>query len=119
MNKLTPLIGAQLVSVINPRADSQGSSSTVEEVYLKFDTGNLDIHNPCTLRCDNGLTVEFNSIIGNHVTDAYANNDALILVFEGRIYLSVSLKEEDFIGPEAAAYYSDSGPVIVFNDAQS
>jgi len=85
----------------------------MEEAHLEFDTGNLAIYNPCTLQCDSGLTVEFNSIIGGQVTDAFASSDELAIVFAGRIYLKISLKEEDFIQAEAAVYRPKSGPIIV------
>jgi hypothetical protein len=112
MNKLTPIIGAQLVSMVNPYPNF-ASTSSMEEVSLQFDTGHLAIHNPCTLQCDSGLAVEFSSVIGNRVTDAYAMSDELAIVFEGRIYLRISLKEEDFIRPEAAVYQPTSGPIIL------
>jgi hypothetical protein len=115
MRKINLLIGAQLLDGrwCSPKPES--TSSEMDEACLQFDTGSLSIHNPCALRCDNGLAVEFKGIIGNRVTDAYTSPDELIIVFEGRIYLSVSLREEDFIGSEAAVYRPASGPIVVFN----
>ncbi|HEY6130938.1 MAG TPA: hypothetical protein VIV27_02920, partial [Halioglobus sp.] len=76
---------------------------------LVFDTGVLRISNPFRLTCDSGETVDFSSIIGCCVSDACSTEQEFFIVFEGRITLRISLREEDFIGPEAASYQANAG----------
>lgn len=113
MNRIEQLIQARLTAVGPPDPKAR----PLAELELSFDTGRLVICNPCTLRCDSNAPLEFQSLIGNRVTDAFTDQDDLVLVFEGRLYLSVSLREEDFIAPEAAVYTPTSGATVVFSGA--
>lgn len=79
---------------------------------LVFDTGVLKIWNPFVLACDSGEYVDFNAMIGSCVSDAFCTERELFVVFEGRITLRVSLREEDFIGPEAASWRANTGEAV-------
>lgn len=79
---------------------------------LLFDRGRLEIFNPFRLSCDSGETVNLGAIIGCAVSAAYISGTEFNLIFEGRIGLRVSLREEDFIGAEAVRYQGDSGEVV-------
>lgn len=114
MNRIMQLVDARLAAAGRPDPKARRATSAMAELELSFDTGHLTICNPYTLRCDSNVPVEFQNLMGNRVTDAYCDGDELTVVFEGRLYLSVSLREEDFIGPEAAVYTPLSGPAIVF-----
>lgn len=103
--KFKLLIDAQLLSVMQ-----KNSAPT-----LSFDKGTLHILNPFVLGCDSGEQLHFSEIIGCYVSESYSSEDELVIVFEGRIYLRVSLRHEDFSGPEAAAYHADSGEIVVFD----
>src|SRR6187402_2390570 len=103
--KLSLLMNAKLLKVIG-----ENDSPT-----LNFDKGDLYIVNPFVVGCDSGEQIHFSEIIGCCVSDSFSSETELVIVFEGRIYLRVSLRDEDFIGPEAAMYYAKSGEVVVFN----
>lgn len=82
---------------------------------LTFDKGILSIDNPFWLRCDSGERVGFSSIVGCQVSDSFSNETEFVIVFEGKIFLTISLREEDFIGPYAAVYRAFSGEIVVFS----
>lgn len=103
--KLSLLINAKLLKVTG-----ENDSPT-----LNFDRGDLHILNPFTVGCDSGEQIHFSEIIGCCVSDSFASETELVIVFEGRIYLRISLRDEDFIGFEAAVYCAKSGETTVFN----
>jgi hypothetical protein len=79
---------------------------------LVFDKGVLNVENPFSINCDSGEHVSLGSIIGCCVSDTFLTETDFFVVFEGRISLRVSLREEDFIGPEAASYRANTGEVV-------
>lgn len=85
-----------------------------EALTLIFDKGRLRIENPYTLRCDFGEPVTPLALIGCAVTAAYSTDSDLVLVLDGRISLSISRREEDFSGPQAAVFTSATGEVVAF-----
>lgn len=109
------LRGACLLEVAEHPATSKVAGSTTVQrdtcPSLVFDNGILDIRNPFLIRCDSGENVDFSAIIGCSVTHSYATETEYLVVFEGRITLSVSLRDEDFIGPDAASFRANTGEV--------
>ncbi|HAS7003466.1 hypothetical protein J8A01_22905 [Vibrio parahaemolyticus] len=55
------------------------------------------------------------SLVFREVLDLKVAEDSLLLVFSGQASLRVSLLDNDFTGPEAAVYTSNSGFIVVFN----
>lgn len=79
---------------------------------LTFDSGVLTIENPYFISCDSGEPVGLGSIIGCFVSNAFATSTEFFVVFEGRIYLRISLRDEDSIGPEAATFRANTGEIV-------
>jgi len=110
------LHGARLLEVTerSPAHQSTESAYAPQDTRprLVFDTGVLDIENPFQLSCDSAGRVNWAAIIGCCVSDAIATDTDWFLVFEARISLRISLREEDFIGPAAASFRADRGETI-------
>ena len=83
-------------------------------IAVHFDIGDLVVANPFVLRCDSGERVDPVSLAGCRVTDYYVTDSELVITFDGRISLSVSLREEDFLGSESAVWRPASGDSVVF-----
>jgi hypothetical protein len=94
--------------------DNKGPPAN-ERLILVFDNGRLNIENPFTLKCASNEVVTLSSIVGCHVTDAIITEAEIMIVFEGMIYLCISLQDEDFVGPEAASFTASTGEIVVFN----
>ncbi|HET8705517.1 MAG TPA: hypothetical protein VFM46_04360, partial [Pseudomonadales bacterium] len=73
------------------------------------DSGTLAIYNPFTLRCDSGERVTLSALTGCSVTDTFLLAEEACVVFDGRIYLSISLRPEDFVGSEAFEFSAREG----------
>jgi hypothetical protein len=84
-------------------------------VLLQFDRGSLLLLNPFTLKCDSGGTLQPATLIGCRVSACDWGETELELVFEGRLYLTVSLREQDFLGPEAAVFRPLTGDPVYFD----
>ena len=114
--KYSFLDGARLLAATEqpPRYRELANASAQRDTCpsLVFDTGVLKIWNPFVLVCDSGEYVNFNSMIGCCVSDTFSTDCEFIAVFEGRITLRVSLREEDFIGPEAASWRANTGEAV-------
>ncbi len=119
METSTSMNGAILRKVEFSPAFKDGASRFAGSIpagtTFVFDIGSLTAKNPSTLKCDSGEAVAPSSIIGCMVTVSYTADTDLVFVFDGRISLSVSLREEDYIGPEAAVFRSATGEVVVFD----
>jgi len=103
------------VSAAEYEAGRDGEQILVSDIRLLFDCGELELKNPFRLRCDSGEAVDPHALLGCRVTDAYDTDTDLVWVFDGRILLSVSRREEDYLGPAAAILYLPSGQVINLN----
>lgn len=79
---------------------------------LVFDRGVLTIGNPYSINCDSGERVSLGAIIGCCVSHSFATHTEAFVVFEGRIYLGISLRDEDLIGPEAASFRANTGEIV-------
>lgn len=106
---LNQLKGAQVEKVKLIGADL--SSGDVE---LKLDRGILRIFNPVKMTCDNGFSVSIQNLTGTTLTNALATADQLTLIFADRIYLEISLHEEDFVRAEAVIFHCISGEIMKF-----
>lgn len=51
--------------------------------------------------------------IGATVTDAWANEAEVAVGFESRTVISISMKDEDYTGPEAVQFVSEDGSLWV------
>ena len=109
------LNGARLLEI------TEGSSANGREEFstawrdsnptLVFDSGILKVNNPFIISCDSGEGVSLNSIAGCCVSGAFSTETEFFLIFEGRITLRVSLREEDSIGLPAASFRANNGEV--------
>jgi|FLOH01.1.fsa_nt_gi hypothetical protein len=88
---------------------------------LQFDRGHLAVFNPLRLLCDSGVALSLQALIGCRVTSVSLSEDDLELLFDDRLLLRISLRDEDYTGPEAAVFYAppDTGcvnaaPLMVF-----
>jgi hypothetical protein len=110
------LVGARLLDFTErPSAHTNAPSAPAQRdscPRLVFDQGVLTVENPFWLDCDSGEYVSFASIVGCCVSGAYSTDTDFCVVFEGRITLRVSLREEDFIGPQAASYRGATGETV-------
>lgn len=116
MYKFTEIIGAVLESITERdaayvNADDSGQVLSIKGQSLAFDKGWFVIENPHTVVGAPSL----NALIGSMIIDAFSNDDEIHLKFDNGATVSVSLKEGDFIGPEAASYAPKQGEIIVFN----
>lgn len=116
MYKITGIIGAVLETTIENDASyiDAGEGSDVLNIKgqsLAFDKGWFVIENPYTIVGAPNLSV----LIGSKVVDACSNDEEITLKFDNDSVISISLKDEDFVGPEAASYTPKKGGIIVFD----
>jgi hypothetical protein len=82
---------------------------------LTFDLGQFVIENPFAVVCSENEKEDLNQLVGLRVTSAYSNENEIRIIFESGVYISVSMKDKDFVGPKAASYSPNRGNIIVFN----
>ncbi|HFD32190.1 MAG TPA: hypothetical protein ENJ28_05720 [Gammaproteobacteria bacterium] len=82
---------------------------------LAFDLGQFVIENPFAVVSPENENTELNQLVGLKVIKAYSNEEEIRIIFESGTYISVSMKDKDFVGPEAASYSPKRGNIIVFN----
>ena len=116
MYKFTEIIGAVLESITENCASyiDAGEGSDVLNIKgqsLAFDKGWFVIENPYIIVGAPSL----NALIGSKVIDAFSNDQEISLKFDNDSVITVSLKDEDFVGPEAASYAPKKGEIIVFD----
>ncbi|WP_461535313.1 hypothetical protein [Spongorhabdus nitratireducens] len=116
MNKLSALMGAKLESICESTAtyedtDNNTTPLKIKGLSLAFDKGSLVIENPYQL----AGAPDLDSLIGSRIIDAIAGDIELSLAFDNSAKVSVSLRDEDFSGPEAASFTPLQGDIIVFN----
>ena len=116
MYRFEEIIGAALEEITESEAayedaDDSGVVLNIKGLSLAFDKGWFVIENPHTVVGVSNLR----EIFGSKIVDAFSNNDEISLKFNNGAVLSVSLKDEDFVGPEAASYSPKQGEIIVFN----
>ena len=116
MIKFQQIIGAKLESVsetIATYVDAGEKNETlkVNVFSLNFNIGCFSIENPYTLYGVSSLI----DLQGCKIQDAFSNSKEILIKFENNASISVSLKDEDFVGPEAASYSPNQGEIVVFN----
>ena len=106
--------------VIAQASDTAGYLD-VNGLNLQFDRGRLLVFNPLRLLCDSGVALSLNALVGCCISAVCITEDDLELQFDGRLLLRISLRDEDYTGPEAAVFYAlpDTGcvnaaPLMVF-----
>jgi hypothetical protein len=87
----------------------------VQGCSLTFDLGQLVIENPFVVFGSDNEKQDLNGLVGLRVRSAYSNEEEIRIIFESEAYIKVSMKGEDFVGPEAASYSPNQGNIIVFN----
>ena len=92
-------------------------------VSLLFDRGRFEIENPfdvrfaeiCISSRSDEITEALDRLLGRRVVDAYISREEIVLGFEDNAFIRISLKDEDYIGPEAGSYTPKEGTIIVFD----
>jgi len=120
MTPFNEIVGAELEGVSSSEAtyvDAGGrrESMKVQGCALHFSLGELVIENPFKLVSKDAEPVQLKQLVGQKVVSAYSTEEELRIVFDTGAYVSVSMKESDFVGPEAASYSPKVGSIIVFN----
>jgi hypothetical protein len=126
-NRLKEIIGAKLEAIGSAEntyigVEPKGLFSTTS-VSLLFDRGRLEIENPFTVllggTCipsgSEAVTDTLNGLVGSKVVDAYLSSEEIGLDFEGDKSIRVSLRDEDWSGPEAGQYVPNEGTIIAFD----
>ena len=83
-------------------------------MHLIFDKGQFDIFNPILVLDGLGNKTELLTLIGKKVSSSYSNKKEIRITFETDEYLSISVLDRDYTGPEAACFYPKKGNIIVF-----
>ena len=96
-------------------AGDKAESLKVQGCSLAFDLGWLVIENPYSVVGYENQITELKELVGLKVKSAYSNEEEIRVIFESGAYISISMKDEDFFGPEAASYSPKRGEIIVFN----
>ncbi len=96
-------------------ASGDSEPKLVDGCTLKFDCGIFVIENKFEIKDKNNNEIDINALIGLTVNTAYSTDLEIKVIFENDSYISVSMKNEDFISPEAASYSPNNGDIIVFN----
>jgi hypothetical protein len=117
----TPIEGLAsqtLVEVTTERAtyvakNSGAPSLETTPTVLVFSASRLSFENPYTLQSSWASTLQ--DLVGRSVVEAFSTDEDLVVLFEGNDHLAISLRDEDFVSPEAAVYAPDRGPIVVFN----
>jgi hypothetical protein len=124
-NLLREIIGAKLESIGSSEATYIGIKPKgllkITSVSFVFDRGRLEIENPFTvLKGGDGLPPEsvsetLNSLVGSTVVDAFISGEEIGLDFADDTSIRISLRDEDWRGPEAGNYAPNDGAIIVFD----
>jgi hypothetical protein len=89
---------------------------------LDFDGPSLVAHNPVSLKTG-GRVLRFGELgfcdalcsqLGHVVSDVQVSDDELRIVFADESSFAMSLREADYVGPEAGTYYSADKRMMVF-----
>ena len=115
---LEGLASQMLVAIETERAtyvglDSDGSSLVTTPTVLVFSASRLSVENPYHLQSQRGNTLQ--DLVGLTVAEAFWTVEELVILFAGGERFAVSLRDSDFVSPEAAVYAPSHGPIVVFN----
>lgn len=108
-----PIIGEKLSAVV----------FVLDYHQLQFDGPGFTILNPITVTSNGSSVPEGDDQFRNRLCDQiakivkrvdYKENDSLVIEFEDGSIISISLKAEDYCGPEAIIFYGvDNQSVVV------
>lgn len=120
MESFEEIEGATLESIETSEATYVDVGDKQEPLIIRgcslvFDLGCFVIENPFLVFSSENVKLEINDLVGSKVKSAYSSSEEIRLNFESGAYITVSLKDEDFVGPEAASYSPNKGNIIVFN----
>lgn len=114
------IVGGVLLEVDNSKQTyigigGVGPTITVTQVIFLLDNGNLSIENPFVLTIagkvfrsgDLDIFDAIRKLIGSRVKQAWFEREEINIVFENA-HLIVSLKDKDFVSPEAGTYATKS-----------
>jgi|GEM_PF-1194030 len=87
----------------------------IEGVSLTFDRGILVIENPFVITDSKGESIQIANLKGDTVRYAFSTDLEVTIEFKSGSRLSISMKDDDFKGPEAASWNPNEGAIIVFN----
>jgi hypothetical protein len=120
VEKFDDIIGATLEDIIKASStyvatEDDSKSVKVEGDFIFFDRGVLVIENPFMIINSKKEEIEIDKLIGDSVRTAYLSESEIRIIFESYAVLTISMRDEDFVGPEAASWNPNDGPIIVFN----
>ncbi len=120
MKKFDNIIGSTLkdirkASSVYVATESDSQSLNVVGISLVFDRGVLVIENPFMVVNSKKEKMEMTELTEDIVRTAYLSESEIRIVFESDAVLTISMRDEDFIGPEAASWNPNEGPIVVFN----
>jgi hypothetical protein len=119
MGSRVPLAGLAsqtLLEVTSERSTyvpAKGQVMASTPTVLVFSKSRLSIANPFALHSLERKSLV--DLVGASVAEAYATDDEICIAFANGDRIAVSLRDEDFAGPEAAVYAPSRGPIVVFN----
>lgn len=130
IQKKTPfhqIIGATLLNVDSSKATYCGlnKSDPIISAYqfgFKMDKGYMSVENPFTLTINEKIFHSFDleifnilrSLTGSRVEQAWFEKEEINIIFNNA-HLRISLKDEDFVSPEAGNFAAnDNSTIIVF-----
>jgi hypothetical protein len=98
-----------------------GVCFVMDYIQLQFDRSGLSAFNPLTVSAENRLWSQrdagwadaLRARIGRTVQNAHATDIELIIEFDDEAKFRVSLRSEDYRGPEAFMFKSRDGPLVV------
>jgi hypothetical protein len=110
-NFLDPIVGEYLSSVC----------FVLDYIQLDFNGKTLTAYNPIAVsaeyRCINGNHAGWRDAIcariGRHVLSAICTDDEIRIGFEDESTISLSLRDEDYVGPEAFQFQAPEKPLVV------
>lgn len=125
------IVGTKLLNIRESKSLYKGMNDdnpmlSVYNVGLEMDKGYLSIENPFTLTIKEKVFLSsdleiFNilrTLIGSHVTQAWFEKEAINIIFS-TAQIKISLKDEDFVSPEAGSYVSnDNSFFLVFTKVE-
>lgn len=83
-------------------------------LIINFGSRRLTIHNKWKIHTTNGISSDASLLFGAEVTNFLSSDNTLRIEF-GEILLDVDFSEDAWTGPEAAIFYIDDIPVIVWS----
>lgn len=93
-----------------------------DHLGLEFDGPSLVVHNPVSLKTEErlfrfgepGFCDALCGQLGQVVSDVQLSDEELRITFADQSSFTMSLRDRDYCGPEAGAYYSGDKQKIVF-----